>query len=123
MKQTIVILCTITIIAVGCSSVGTFPHSTGTNVDLSKGNYRVVKANAVGTSSGFRLLGLIPLSSPRYTAAMSDMYKKAGLEEGKAQALVNVSQERSTAYLILFSIPRLTIRADIVEFTKENGPE
>ncbi len=104
------------IVAVGCTSVGTFPHTTGTQVDLSKGNYRIVKANAIGESSGFSLLGFIPFKSPRYTAAMSNLYEKAGLEEGKAQALVNVTQERSTMYLVLFSIPKLTVRADVVEF-------
>ena len=106
------------VVAAGCASTGTFPHASGTQVDLNRKNYRVVKANAVGTSMGFRLLGLISIVPPTYAAAMSDLYLSAGVREGSAQALVNVTQERSTVYLILFSLPRLSVRADIIEFTE-----
>jgi len=102
-----------------CASTGIFPHSTSTSVDLAKSNYRIIKSNAIGESSGFSLLGFIPLVPPTYTDAMSDLYGKAGISEGKAQALVNVTQERSMLYLILFSIPKLTVRADIIEFLEE----
>ena len=103
----------------GCTRSGAFPHSSGTQVDLTRNNYRVIKPNAIGTSSGFRLLGFIPLASPRYTAAMSDLYRKAGVSEGgTAQALANVTEEHSSLYLILFSIPKLTVRADVIEFTE-----
>ena len=108
----------------GCASVGTFPNTSGTSVDLTKKNYRVVKANVTGESTGFALLGLIPIVSPTYTDAMSNLSANGGIQEGKAQALVNVTQDRSTIYLILFSIPKLTVRADIVEFlddSKEKG--
>ena len=106
----------------GCASVGTFPNTSGTSVDLTKKNYRVVKANASGESTGFALLGIIPIVSPSYTDAMSNLSAHGGIQEGKAQALVNVTQDHSVIYLILFSIPKLTVRADIVEFlddTKE----
>jgi hypothetical protein len=113
----IIIICAF---VVGCSTArGTFPSSSGTQVDLSKKNYRVVRANAVGESSGFRLLGIIPFASPRYTRAMTDLYSKIGMTEGKAHALVNVVQERSNLYLVLFSIPKLTVRADVIEFLDE----
>jgi len=102
----------------GCTSTGTFPQTSGTQVDLSRKNFRVVKANATGSSSGFKLLGFIPFSAPTYTQAMSHLYQKAGVTEGKAQTLTNVTQERSSLYLILFSIPKLTIRADVIEFTE-----
>jgi hypothetical protein len=104
----------------GCSGKGVFKVSSGTQVDLSRKNYRVVKSNAVGTSSGFRLLGIIPFASPSYTSAMSDLYKDAKVQDGSANALVNVTQEESGLYLILFSIPKLTVRADIIEFTDES---
>jgi len=117
----LILLFILLVVPVSCTSVGTFPHSTGTSVDLSRDNYRVVTANAIGESSGFKLLGIIPFKSPRYTEAMSDLYLRSGLEEGRAQALANVSQERSTMYVILFSIPKLTVRADIVEFLSEGS--
>ncbi len=108
----------VTLLAVGCTSTGTFPQTSGTQVDLSKKNFRIVKANAMGTSSGFKLFCFIPFTAPTYSEAMSDLYQKAGLTEGRAQTLTNVTQERSSLYLLLFSIPKLTIRADVIEFTE-----
>jgi len=108
----------VVLLAIGCSSTGTFPQTSGTQVDLSRKNFRIVKANAVGTSSGFKLFGFIPFAAPRYSVAMSNLYKEAGLTEGKAQTLTNVTQENSNLYLLLFSIPKLTIRADVIEFTE-----
>jgi hypothetical protein len=32
-------------------------------------------------------------------------------------ALANQTEDRSSLYLILFSIPRVTITADVIEFT------
>ena len=100
----------------GCAGRGPLPLASGTRVELARKNYRLIRPNVTGRSSGFYFLGVIPIIPPRYTDAMSDLYSKAGLSKGKAQALVNVVQEKSTIYLILFSIPRLTIRADVVEF-------
>lgn len=123
MKRNWFVVSLMCLFLVGCASTGIFPHATGTTVDLSRKNYRIVKTNAVGESAGFSLLGFIPLSAPTYTGAMSDLYSKAGLEAGKAQALANVTQERSSRYLILFSIPKLTVRADIIEFLDEKKEE
>jgi hypothetical protein len=119
MKKGILIFLLLTV--TGCASRGFFPHSTGTQVDLSKNNYKIVKANAIGVSRGFNFLGIIPIVPPTYTRAMSDLYSKASITEGSAQALINVTQERSTLYLILFSIPELTVRADVIEFHDEGS--
>jgi len=105
-------------LAVGCTSTGTYPATSGTQVDLSRKNFRIVKANATGSSSGFKLLGFIPITAATYSEAMSELYNNAGVTEGTAQTLTNVTQENSTLYLLLFSIPKLTVRADIIEFTE-----
>jgi len=105
------------LVVVGCTSTGTYPATSGTQVDLSRKNFRLVKANAIGTSSGFELFCFIPFAAPTYTEAMTDLYRTAGVTEGAAQTLTNVTQERSQLILILFSIPKLTVRADIIEFT------
>ena len=102
----------------GCVNRGDFPRATGTQVELSRDNYRVVKSNVIGESTGFYFLGVIPILPPRRTAALTDLYSHTGLSAGKAEALINVAQERSTLYLILFSLPKLTVRADIIEFTE-----
>jgi hypothetical protein len=104
--------------AAGCASSGSYRQSSGTNVDLSKRNYKVLKANAVGTSKGFKLLGIIPFASPTYTDAMTDLYDNARVQAGSATACANVSEDSGGLYLILFSIPKLTVRADIIEFTE-----
>jgi hypothetical protein len=36
---------------------------------------------------------------------------------GKAIALANEMDDRSTTYLILFSFPAVTVTADVIEFT------
>ncbi|MGR9088668.1 MAG: DUF6567 family protein [Gammaproteobacteria bacterium] len=89
---------------------------TGTEVKLSRQNYKIVKANAIGSSTGFSFLGLITMKPPRYDDAMTKLYQSGGVTEGKAQALVNVVHEFSSAYFILFSLPKITVRADVIEF-------
>ena len=107
-----------TLLASACARNVMMPQSTTTQVDLSRKNYNVVRSNAVGASHGFSLLGVVPIWSPSYTNAMSDLYQGAGMSEGRAQALVNVNQETSTLYLVVFSMPTLRVRADIIEFTE-----
>ncbi|WP_206054840.1 DUF6567 family protein [Nitrosococcus wardiae] len=96
---------------------------TVTSVNLSKKNYRIVKADVTGSSWGFKLLGLITLKPVSYANAITELYQKAGVSTGKAQALANVSQQKSSPFFILFSIPRITFRADLVEFTEGLPPE
>jgi hypothetical protein len=36
-------------------------------------------------------------------------------------ALTNKTEDRSTWYLILFSIPEITVTADVIEFTDKAG--
>jgi hypothetical protein len=121
------ILCLLT----GCAAAlpalpalsGLIPASAGpqvlttTTVNLSRQNYKIVKANAIGSSVGFSFLGLFTFKSPGYDEAISSLYQYAGISEGRAQALVNVMHERSTTYFILFALPKITVRADVIEFT------
>jgi hypothetical protein len=105
-------------VVAGCASshinVG---QSTTTAVDLKGKNYRMVQAGATGTSYGFRLLMILPITSPHYATARRDLY--ASVKEpltGKAVALADQMEDRSSLYLILFSIPKVTITADVIEF-------
>lgn len=90
---------------------------TATTVNLSKQNYKITKANAVGSSMGFSFLGLISFKSPSYNEAITKLYQTAGVLEGKALALVNVIHERNSNYFILFALPEINVRADFIEFT------
>lgn len=107
-------------LAAGCSSTGGMSGQTGTQVQLTQNNYKVITAGATGKSFGFKLLGILPIVSPNYADAKQDLYKSVGVPlTGKAVALANQTEDRSTLYLILFSVPRVTITADVVEFTDQ----
>jgi hypothetical protein len=92
-------------------------HS-GTAVRLEQANFTTVKTNVVGQTKGFALLGIITLVPARFSTAMDRLYGHAEVRPGAAQTLANVVVERSSTYLILYSIPRVSIRADVVEFVR-----
>jgi hypothetical protein len=104
--------------ASGCSSNRIdMRQPSMTTVSLQGKNYRLVKAGAMGTSHGFRLLGILPFANPHHAIARSKLY--ASVQEpltGKAVALTNELEDKSTLSLILFSVPQLTITADVIEF-------
>ena len=89
---------------------------TLTEVNLAQRNYRVVRTNVAGTSRGFALLGLISVKPPDAIEAFARLYEAGGISEGNALALINVLQQSSAPYFILFSLPEITFRADVVEF-------
>jgi len=110
--------------SMGPSALGTLNPNTSsleihnqTDVKLTEGNFVVVKTNVVGQARGFALLGFITMFPARFETAMDRLYTKAEMQSGKAQTLGNVIMEKTSAYWILFSIPRVTVRADLVEFT------
>jgi hypothetical protein len=112
---------------VGCAAIPVLPSLLGlgdqpatllnsTSVQQSQQNYRIIKTNAVGRSTGFKLLGIITFKSASYFKAMTQLYQDAGVAEGQAQALANVLHEKTSSHFILFSRPKVTIRADLIEF-------
>jgi hypothetical protein len=111
------------LMAVGCAStkVQNSAPSTQTQVNLTHGNYKMIKAGAVGRSYGFRfLLGIIPITAPSTAAARADLYRSLDQPvNGKSVALVNVTEDRSTTWLLLFSVPKLVITGDVVEFEND----
>lgn len=109
--------------ASGCSSVGDMRGgATGTDVQLNQKNYKLIRAGAIGHSYGFDLLGIVPFDSPTAADAKADLYKSVGQDlTGRAVALANETQDHSSLYLILFSIPRITYTADVIEFTDGSG--
>jgi hypothetical protein len=91
---------------------------TSTTVNLTGQNYKLIKGGARGESRGFRLLGVIPFASPTHASAKAHLYESVGEPlTGKAIALMNETEDRSLLYVILFSIPKLTVTADVIEFT------
>jgi len=80
----------------------------------------------VGSSKGFKLLGFITIYPATLNKAISRLYAKAQAQEGRPETLANLIVERTAIYVILFSIPQVTTRADLVEFVpvrdEEEGP-
>ena len=104
----------------GSSGGGQTAVLTMTKVELVHRNYRVVRMNVTGTSRGFALLGLFTLKAPDAAEAFADLYEAGNLRvlvaEGRALAFVNVMQQSSAPFFLLFSLPDITFRADVVEF-------
>jgi hypothetical protein len=116
----IVALCLLVGGTTGCVSnaAGEFKGQATANVNLSGNNYKLIKPSAKGTSRGFRLLCFLPLTYPKYAKAKERLYKSVHEPlAGRAIALANQTEDRSTLYFILFSVPKLTLSADVVEFT------
>ena len=87
-----------------------------TSINLSGGNFTMVKPNVVGRDKGFSLLGLIPIHRPKLTTAMDELYAKANIHHGESKTLSHMIVEHSSTYWILFSRPEITVRADVVQF-------
>jgi hypothetical protein len=90
-------------------------HSA-TSIKLEQANFAVVKTNVVGECKGFALLGLVTVVPAEFSTAMDRLYVRAEMQPGRAQTLGNTLIERSSTYLILFSIPKVSVRADVLEF-------
>jgi hypothetical protein len=82
----------------------------------------MLKAGAEGRSYGFRfLLGIIPITAPSTAAARDDLYQNLGEPvNGRSVALINVVEDRSTTWLLLFSVPKIVLTGDVVEFAQDN---
>jgi hypothetical protein len=129
--QKLIALLALAALTGGCAGLATLPSTFGslksdsasleihnqTDVKLTEGNFVVMKTNVVGQARGFSLLGFITLVPARFQTAMDRLYTKAEMQSGKPQTLGNVIMEKTSAYWILFSIPRVSVRADVVEFT------
>ena len=121
MKKTLAFIAALGIAALssGCGSTlgGGFPDCAQTQVKLQEGNYKIVKTNATGYSSGWDILFFITLSDATYTEAMSDLYTKNNImTEGRPQTLINVIQEHQLRSYFIVNHSTTNIRADVIEF-------
>lgn len=131
----IIALLGLALLASGCAGVATLPFSSfmnsahpsnleihsDTQVKLTEANFVTVKTNVVGQSRGFALLGVITMVPARFQTAMNRLYLKSEMQPGKSQTLGNIVMEKTSSYWILFSIPRVYVRADVVEFVPNNA--
>jgi hypothetical protein len=87
-----------------------------TTVKLARDNFMLVKTNVLGRSKGFSLLGLITICPATMTTALNRMYAAAQMRPGEPQTAAHLTVERSSSYWVLFGIPKVEVRADIVQF-------
>lgn len=108
----------------GCSMGGGVgkPHSSGTETRLDRANFRIVKARARGEDWGFRALGFLPLVSPSVGDAMDQLLVDVP-SKGRAISLANLTEEYRTLYFVLFSLTRVIVRADVIEFVEESAAQ
>ena len=135
MIKSLLTFTTLLLLATGCASMAPMASpviSSGgdssvqmhsqTSVNLAEGNFVVIKTNVAGHSKGFKLLGLIPITSARLTLAMDRLYAEAGIQAGSSKTLAHVIIEHSSTFWLLFSIPETTVRADVVQFHASPTP-
>jgi hypothetical protein len=120
-----------------CASSGVLASGQSTQVQLNAANYKIVANSVSGQAKAGYLFGatlglgmysqayaLIPLQKDRalYKMAMEDLWKnfeaKYGKAEGRTLALVNLRYDTEGLNLFVYTSPKLTVIADVVEFTK-----
>ncbi len=123
--------------AAGCATGGMFVAGNVTDVQLQKGNYKILARGVSGEASAGYLLGVsMPMGMTTNTFAVARvdgtgmLYKEAldnlwknfesahGAAEGKKVALVNVHYDCEALNLLIYTHPKVTVRADVVEFTE-----
>jgi len=121
----------------GCASSGMLMGSQTTQVQLNNANYKIVANSVSGTAKSRYLVGftfgfgmnnltfaLVPLDKDRaiYKLAIEDLWKNFETAHGKAEghtyALVNMRYDNEGLNLGVYVVTKITIVADVVEFTK-----
>ena len=124
------VLCAILVMgAIGCTTKyhSSFADQSVKPVDLAKLKYRMLKAGAVGESTGFKFIW-IPFASPTDGAAKRDMLdrlRKEGIETtGKNIAFTNVTADKGgVGFIGLIGAPAITLTADVIEILDMQLPQ
>jgi len=130
-------LCTVAGLFSSCSTSNVNETLSQAHVRLEQANYRVVATQVKGSATGFHVatilptnandirsalqggpLGGFPVVSASEAKAIDRMYKNAGDQRNRATALINIRREVSGLNMLLFSIPRVTVTGDLVEFIR-----
>ena len=112
-----------------------------TDVRLEQANYRVIATQVKGESTGFHILSAIPTSIPTSLSdlgkfaklspeggitikdatkarAIEKLYKNCGDLRNRPTALINIREEVGGKNHLIFSRPKTTITADVIEFIR-----
>ncbi len=119
----------------GCASSGVFPSTHVTDVRLSDTNFQIIASNITGESEAEYILGVsgaffsemrtfalirISDSGMLYKDAIENLWanfeEEHGAAEGRSLALVNVRFDSDVLNLLVYTRPRVSVQADVVEF-------
>ncbi len=112
-----------------------------TDVRLEQANYRVIATQVKGESTGFHILSAIPNSIPSSLSdlgelvrlspdggitiqdatkvkAVEDLYKNCGDLRNRPTALINLRTQTGGTNYFIFSRPKTTVTADVIEFIR-----
>ncbi|HLP15319.1 MAG TPA: DUF6567 family protein [Bacteroidota bacterium] len=120
----------------GCASGGMFNAGNITDVQLQRNNFRIVASGVSGESKCGYLFGVsmsmgaatntfalvrIDGTGMLYKEALENLWKNYeeahGSIHGKKLALVNVRYDADVLNLLVYTQPKIMIRADVIEFT------
>jgi hypothetical protein len=127
----------IVLLLCGCSSSGAFMAGNVTDVQLQRNNFKIVAQNVTGESQAGYLFGgtfstgfatntfalfRVSGSGMLYKEALENLWKNYeaanGPIAGKKIALINVRYDTDALNLVIYTQPKLLIRADVVEFSE-----
>jgi hypothetical protein len=130
-----ILILSLVLVCSGCVSTGVFQAANLTNVGLEQGNYRLVATNVAGEASAayvigfsaaigsemrtvalFRLEGDPLLYQQALTNLWTNFEQTNGSVIGRSLALVNVRFDSDAQNYLVYTRPRISVRADVVEF-------
>lgn len=125
------------LITTGCTSSGMFISAHTTSVELRGPNYQIVATDITGSAEAEYILGFsysagigsqtIALARVNgtgnlYQEALANLWnnyeQQHGSVTGKKLALVNVRYDGEALNLLLYTRPKVMVRADVVEFVE-----
>ncbi len=135
----LIVICSILISSLvlsSCSTGGMFAAGNLTDVQLQRGNFKIIERGLSGESTAGYLLGITtPLGAATNTIAIARvqgtgmLYKEAldnlwknyeavhGSTEGKKLALINVHYDSDVLNLLVYTQAKIMVSADVVEFS------
>lgn len=120
----------------GCTTSGAFLALNQTQVELAKGNYSITATDVHGEAESAYVLGIsysngltattlalgrVEGTGMLYREALDDLWKNYEMDNGaisgKHLALANVRYDSDILNLILYTKVKVSVRADVIEFT------
>lgn len=123
------------VLLTGCASSGMFPAANLTTVELAEDNFQLIATDVGGEATAAYILGVSAAIGPELRTialaridgepflarqALADLWRNFEAAHGavanRRLALVNVRFDTEALNLLLYVRPRMSVRADVVEF-------